>query len=207
MADKKFQLPFNGFWLTFWGGDTLEQNHHHDTVSQKYAFDFIQTDKNGKFFRTNGKNNDDYFSFGTDIISPADGVVIEVVDGLRDNKPRELNSFNFIGNYVMLKHGDKLFSILGHLRQNSIVVKAGEQINPGQKLGECGNSGYSTDPHLHFHVQNSDVFAKMDKDYKKINVAMGQKVFFERIQIMKNNKPKTVENYSPFKGDVVGKNS
>lgn len=201
---QKFVLPFNDFWLTFWGGDSLEQNHHHDTVSQKYAFDFIQTGENGKFFRTNGKTNEDYFSFGLDIIAPTNGVVVEVVDGLRDNKPGELNSFNFIGNYVMLKHEANLFSVLGHLRQNSISVKVGEKVSSSQKLGECGNSGYSTDPHLHFHVQNSDVFAKMDKNYKKIYVAKGQKIYFERIRVMKESKQKIVEDYSPIKGDVIG---
>lgn len=199
-----FRLPFNGFWLTFWGGDTLKQNHHHDSTSQKYAFDLIQTDENGKFFRTTGKTNEDYFSFGLDIVAPANGVIVEVVNGLRDNKPGELNSFNFIGNYVMLRHEAKLFSVLGHLRQNSIVVKAGDKVKIGQKLGECGNSGYSTDPHLHFHVQNSDVFAKMDKDYKQVNVAKGQKIYFERTKIEKNGKQKIVDNYSPVKGDIVG---
>src|SRR4051812_32979782 len=106
--DQKFILPFNGFWLTFWGGDTLEKNYHHSTVSQKYAFDFIQTNETGNFFRSNGKTNEDYFSFGLDIIAPSNAVVIEIVDGMRDNKPGELNSFNVIGNYIMLKHGNSL---------------------------------------------------------------------------------------------------
>ena len=200
---QQFSLPFSDFWLTFWGGDSLKQNHHHDTISQKHAFDFIQTDKNGKFFRTTGANNEDYFSFGQDIISPAAGVVIEVVDGLRDNKPGQLNSFNFIGNYVMLKHGNSLFSVLGHLRQNSITVKVGEKVSLGQKLGACGNSGYSTDPHLHFHIQDSDVFAEMDENYKRIDIAKGQKIFFEQIKLMKNGKQTIVENYSPVKGDII----
>lgn len=199
---QQFFLPFTGFWLTFWGGDTRAQNHHHDTTSQKYAFDFIQTDESGKFFRTTGADNEDYFSFGQDIISPSPGIVIEVVDGLRDNKPGQLNSFNFTGNYVMLKHGNGLFSILGHLRQHSIVVKAGDKVNLGQKLGECGNSGYSTDPHLHFHVQDSSVFAEMDKDYKRVDIAQGQKIFFARLKLIKNGK-QTVENYSPVKADIV----
>jgi murein DD-endopeptidase MepM/ murein hydrolase activator NlpD len=198
-----FRLPFDDFWLTFWGGDTLKQNHHHDSTSQQYAFDFIQTDKEGKFFRTNGKTNADYFSFGADIIAPADGVVVEVVSGLRDNNPGELNSFNFIGNYVLIRHAPKVFSVLGHLRQNSVVVSVGKKVKSGHKLGECGNSGYSTDPHLHFHVQNSDVFAKMDKNYKKIDVAKGQKVFFDRVTLLNDENQRVMSGYSPVKGDVV----
>ncbi|MFO0920135.1 MAG: M23 family metallopeptidase [Candidatus Saccharimonadales bacterium] len=203
MKSVKFSLPFNGSWLTFWGGDTAEQNHHHSVASQKFAFDFIQTDKDNKFFRTNGKTNNDYFSFGADILAPADGVVIETVNGLRDNKPSELNSFNYIGNYIMIKHEGKLFSVLGHLKQNSIVVSVGDTVKRGQKIAKCGNSGYTTDPHLHFHIQNSDVFAKVNKDYKRIDIAKGQKVFFDKIIVLKDDKKKTKNDYSPVKGDII----
>lgn len=199
----KLQLPFNDFWLTFWGGDTAEQNHHHDVASQKYAFDFIKTNKDGKFFRTNGKTNGDYFSFGADILAPADGVVVEVVNGLRDNKPSELNSFNFIGNYIMIKHAEDIFSILGHLRQNSAVVNVTDKVKVSQKIAECGNSGYTTEPHLHFQIQNSDVFAKVDKNYKRIDIAKGQKVFFKQVFALKDDEQETKSNYSPIKGDTV----
>lgn len=201
-----FILPFNGLWLTFWGGDSLAKNIHHGTTSQKYAFDFIKTNENNKFFRTNGKTNEDYFVFGLDIITPADGVVVEVVDGLRDNKPGDLNSFNYLGNYVMLKHQPKVYSVLGHLRQNSTQVKAGDKVIAGQKLGVCGNSGYSTDPHLHFHVQNSDIFARVDKNYKRIDIAKGQKVYFKQIKIIEGDKEKIKHRYSPIKGDIIGNN-
>ncbi len=200
-----FSLPFNDFWLTFWGGDTAEQNHHHDVASQKYAFDFIQTDKDGKFYRTNGKTNEDYFSFGADILAPANGIVVEVVNGLRDNKPGELNSFNYIGNYILIKHSENLFSVLGHLRQNSIAVAVGDKVKSGQKLAECGNSGYTTDPHLHFHVQNSDVFAKVDKNYKRVDIAKGQKVFFDQVTALKDGKSEIKKDYSPVKGDTVAR--
>ncbi len=194
-----FTLPFKGTWLTFWGGDTAELNHHHDTKCQKYAFDFIMVNDNDGFFKTDGSNNEDYFSFGLDILAPADGEVIEVVSGLRDNKPKELNNFNFIGNYVMIKHDESTFSILGHLKRDSTVVKVGQKVKAGNKLAECGNSGYTTDPHLHFHVQDSDVFARVDENYKRVDVAKGKKVYFSKLKVSKNTK----ENYSPVKGDKV----
>ncbi len=198
-ATHKFSLPFHGTWLTFWGGDTAESNHHHDTQSQKYAFDFIMVNKEVSFFKTDGSSNEDYFSFGLDILAPASGEIIEVVSGLRDNKPKELNSFNFIGNYIMIKHDDSTFSVLGHLKQNSTVVKVGQKVKAGDKLAECGNSGYTTDPHLHFHVQDSDVFAKLDDNYKRIDVAKGKKVYFDKLKVGKDIE----ENYSPIKGDKV----
>ena len=194
-----FSLPFNGEWLTFWGGDTAEQNHHHDSQSQRYAFDFIVVDDSGKFVKTNGATSDDYYSFGLDVLAPADGEVVEAVDGLRDNKPKELNNFNFIGNYIMIKHDDKTYSVLGHLKQHSVAVKNGDRVKRGQKIALCGNSGNTSDPHLHFHVQDSDVFAKVDENYKRQDVARGVKVYFLNIKVNGNVATKR----SPVKGDRV----
>lgn len=198
-SSVNFILPFKGAWLTFWGGDTKDLNHHHDTQSQKYALDFIVVSEKDNFFKTDGSSNADYYSFGLDILAPADGEVIEVVSGLRDNKPKELNSFNYIGNYIMIKHDGTTFSVLGHLRQGSMIVKVGQKVNAGDKIAECGNSGYTTDPHLHFHVQDSDIFAKVDDDYKRVDVAKGKKVYFNRLSVGGDTK----ENYSPIKGDKV----
>lgn len=198
-----YSLPFDGKWLTFWGGDTLEQNIHHDTVSQKHAFDFIMVDESGKFFRTNGETVEDYYSFGQNILAPGDGKVAEAVDGLRDNKPGQLNSFNFLGNYIMIQHSSEAFSVLGHLQQGSVLVKAGQNVRAGEMLAKCGNSGYSTDPHLHYHVQDSAIFAEIDTDYKRIDIAKGKKIRFEQIEVINRSKNKTLKNYSPVKGDVV----
>lgn len=194
-------MPFNGTWLTFWGGDVDEKNHHHGTQSQRYAFDFIVVGDNDNFYRTDGNTNEDYFSFGLNILAPANGEVVEVVNGLRDNKPGELNSFNYIGNYIMIKHGEAVYSILGHLKQDSVTVKVGDRIKAGEKIALCGNSGYTTDSHLHFHVQDSDIFSRVDKNYKRIDIAKGKKVYFNALRV--NNVTKT--NYSPVKGDKVSR--
>ena len=196
-------LPFCGQWLTFWGGDTLKQNYHHDIISQKYAFDFIMIDKNKQWFRIDGKICEDYFSFGQNIVAPADGIAIEVVEGLRDNMPGETNDFNSIGNYIMLKHDSKTYSLLCHLKQNSTLIKVNQKVKTGEKLAQCGNSGNSSAPHLHFQVQNSPVFAKFDQDYNRINIAKGRKVTFQTIQVQAIDKFVIQNNYSPVKGDVV----
>jgi murein DD-endopeptidase MepM/ murein hydrolase activator NlpD len=198
-SDIVFSLPFDGSWTVFWGGDSLDQNHHNTTKSQKYAYDFIVIDEEHKFFRKDGGLNEDYYSYGMKVLSPADGEVIETVNGLRDNKPKELNNFNFIGNYIMIKHNENTFSILGHLKQNSIGVKVGDIVKSGDVIARCGNSGYTTDPHLHFHVQDSSIFAKVDKRYNLIEIAKAKKVYFTKLKV--NNK--LVDNYSPIGGDIV----
>lgn len=99
----------------------------------------------------------------------------------------------------MIKHNESTFSVLGHLKRDSTAVKVGQKVKSGDKLAECGNSGYTTDPHLHFHVQGSDVFAKVDENYKRIDIAKGKKVYFAKLKIGEETR----ENYSPVKGDKV----
>ncbi|CAN5625598.1 hypothetical protein BH23PAT2_BH23PAT2_02530 [soil metagenome] len=99
----------------------------------------------------------------------------------------------------MIKHNDTTFSVLGHLKQNSTIINVGQKVKAGDKLAECGNSGHTTDPHLHFHVQDSDVFARVDENYKRVDVAKGKKIYFSRLRVNEDTK----ENYSPVKGDKV----
>lgn len=59
------------------------------------------------------------------------------------------------GNYVIIEHENKEYSMLAHLKKNSIQVKVGELVKEGQHIGRCGNSGNSSEPHLHFQIMNS----------------------------------------------------
>ena len=118
------RLPFNGEWLTFWGGDTLAQNHHHNNQCQRYGFDFVIVDAMGSMYRVDGSENEQYYSFEQPILAAGDGVVVEAVDGVRDNRPFDINPYSVLGNYVMLQHSEQEFSVLGHLRQGSVSVRA-----------------------------------------------------------------------------------
>ncbi len=89
--ESKLILPFEGEWGVFWGGDTKEENYHVESNAQKGAFDFLIKDQEGKSFRNEGKTNEDYYAFGKRIISPSDGEVVLVVDGVKDNIPGKLN--------------------------------------------------------------------------------------------------------------------
>ena len=50
--------------------------------------------------------------------------------------------------------------MLAHLRQGSVAVGQGQQVAAGDTLGRCGNSGNTSEPHLHFHLQDSPVFGQ-----------------------------------------------
>ncbi len=185
----KLILPFKGEWTVFWGGDTKKLNYHVESEAQKNAFDILITDKKGKTFKTDGKINEDYYAFGKELIAPCSAEVVMVVDGIKDNIPGEMNPVYVPGNTVILKTINNEYLFFAHFKQNSIVVKQGQKIKQGELLGLCGNSGNSSEAHLHFHIQNIE----------DINKATGMKCYFEKI-IVNGNLEK---DYSPIKGEKV----
>lgn len=185
----KLKLPFNGEWFVVWGGDTKELNYHVESDAQKNAFDFIIKDKNGKSYKTDGQTNDDYYAFGKELIAPCDGEIVLVVDGIKDNKPGELNPIYIPGNTVIIKTENNEYLFFAHFKQNSIRVKQRQKIKQGELLGLCGNSGNSSEPHLHFHIQ----------DVENMNIATGVKCYFEEIYV--NGEIK--KDYSPIKNELI----
>ena len=182
-------LPFNNEWTVFWGGETEELNCHVNNRAQKGAFDLIITNADGKSFRTDGRTNEDYYAYGQEIIAPCNATVVLTVDGIKDNKPGELNPIYVPGNTVILKTDNSEYLFFAHFRQASIVVEQGQQVKKGQLLGLCGNSGNSSEPHLHFHIQNVE----------DMNKATGASCYFDRIYV--NGELKS--DYSPIKGDKI----
>ncbi|MBO9731408.1 MAG: peptidoglycan DD-metalloendopeptidase family protein [Chitinophaga sp.] len=182
-------LPFKGEWTVFWGGDTQEQNYHVVVPFQKNAFDIVINNKEGRSYKTDGKTNDDYYAFGQPILAPCDGEIVMAVDGVKDNVPGVMNALYIPGNAILLKTKDEEYILLAHFKRNSVKVKQGDVVKQGQLLGLCGNSGNSSEPHLHFHIQHVEDFSH----------ATGIKCYFEKLTVngvLKND-------YSPVKGDRI----
>lgn len=156
-----YTLPFRGEWYVFNGGPDRSTSHSWDIVAQRYAYDFVITDDALKRWRegARGTDLDDYLCYAKPILSPADGTVVEVRNDVRD-APRPgtgwMDPFavDIRGNYVVIEHAEDEYSVLAHLVPGSITVREGEEVPRGQELGRCGNSGNSSEPHLHFHVQD-----------------------------------------------------
>jgi murein DD-endopeptidase MepM/ murein hydrolase activator NlpD len=87
---------------------------------------------------------------GTEVYAAAPGRVVEAVDGFDSGAP--FAEFAWRANNVVIDHGDNRFSIYFHLKKGGVLVKAGDEVFRGQKIGLSGNSGYSFGPHLHFAV-------------------------------------------------------
>ena len=182
-------LPFKGVWTVFWGGDTKEQNYHVESLAQKNAFDIMVYDERGSTHKGNGLINEDYYAFGKELFAPCDGEVVLVVDGVKDNVPGILNPIYIPGNTVVIKTSKGEYVFFAHFKQHSIVVKQGQQVKTGELLGLCGNSGNSSEPHLHFHLQNVE----------DMILATGAKCFFDQLKV--NGVLRS--DYSPVKGDKI----
>jgi murein DD-endopeptidase MepM/ murein hydrolase activator NlpD len=189
-------LPFKGEWLIFWGGDTPAQNYHQDAPTQRFAFDIFKTDAEGSSHKGEGKTNEDYYAFGQEIVADADGVVTDVVTGIKDNVPGVMNPLMAVGNFVMIRHANGEVSFFAHLKYESTKVKVGDQIKRGQVIGLCGNSGNSSEAHLHYQIQNTTLFEAENS----------MKVFFEKVLVKRAGKTETKTEYSPVKGDIVSQN-
>lgn len=159
----RYTLPFRGEWLVYNGGITPADSHSWDILTQRYAYDFVIADAALRRHSSSGRALTDYFCYGQDVTAPADGEVVTVRDGVRDAPCPgsgwiDFLSLDFRGNFVVIKHAEGEYSFLAHLIPGSIVVRAGQRVQRGQVIGRCGNSGHSSEPHLHFHIQDRPSF-------------------------------------------------
>lgn len=153
------QLPFSDEFYVFWGGRSVEQNYHAAHAGQRFAMDLLVL-QDGSSHRGEGSRNEDYFCFGKPILAPADGRVVEVIDGVADNVPGEMNPSQPTGNRVVIDHGNDEYSVLAHLRQGSVRVTKGQVVRTGAQMADCGNSGNSSEAHLHYQLQAGPEFGK-----------------------------------------------
>jgi len=152
------ELPFENEWRINQGGRTGLLNNHFSNREARYGVDFGQR-IDGLAFSGDGTNNEDYFSFGKRLNAPADGIIIDMQNTIEDNPiVGEFNSEEPLGNYIIIDHLNGEFSFMAHLKKNSITVNLGDNVQKGQEVGKIGNSGRSTGPHLHYHMQTTSDF-------------------------------------------------
>ncbi len=154
-SQVEFRLPLEGPVTVAWGGSTAAVNYHVFLPDQRWAYDLLVT-RDGRSFRTDGADPEDYYAYGLPVYAPASGVVFASHDGEPDvmiGAPRW--GLAGLGNYVGVEvaPGESLF--IGHLQPGSVTVDVGDHVVNGQLLGRVGNSGNSSEPHVHLHLQDS----------------------------------------------------
>lgn len=128
-------------------------------IGQRYAIDWVQIGANLKSYRGDPKDNHSYLCFGADAVAVADGVVAEFKDGIPENVPNAapivpITLETIAGNHINLDLGGGVYALYAHLQPGSLRVKLGDKVKRGQLLGLVGNSGNSSEPHLHFQLMD-----------------------------------------------------
>lgn len=170
-------LPFTGRWLVQNSPASRVPSHGTALFGTSHAIDFVPVDADGRtaprgiasLFATEPPES--FVGFGRPVLAPVSGEVVAVLDGEEDHVARR-SAFALIryaltqrsrirrgtaaiaGNHVAIRAGRALV-LLAHLRAGSVRVRPGQRVVAGEAIGECGNSGNSTEPHLHVQVSDS----------------------------------------------------
>jgi murein DD-endopeptidase MepM/ murein hydrolase activator NlpD len=131
-------------------------------IAQRFAIDWVQLREDGKTWAGDQLKNESYRCYGAEALAVADAAVVATKDGIPENIPGPTSRAVPItletvgGNFVILDLGGSRFAFYAHLQPGSLRVKVGDKVRRGQALGLVGNSGNSTEPHLHFHISNAN---------------------------------------------------
>lgn len=149
VGTPQFVLPFSGEWV-------VTQGNKGEITHQRfwaYAWDFEIMDTAGKTWADNPLDPTEYFCYGKTVSASADGSIARMVDTIPDNVINQINTYEKWGNYIVISHGNGIFSLYGHLKAGSVRVAVGDYVKLGDPLARVGNSGRSAVPHLHFNIQ------------------------------------------------------
>lgn len=145
----------NGVYHVGQGGNHPLINYHNVSTTQRYALDVTRLNALG--LRAAGlypERLDRYAIFGDTLYSPCSGVVDTARTDLPDLTPPDRDREHPPGNHVVL-NCDGVTVYLAHLMQGSVRVATGDSVAAGTPMGRVGNSGNTTEPHLHLHAERN----------------------------------------------------
>jgi hypothetical protein len=152
----------NGNYYVAHGGNTPIVNYHNEYPPQQFALDIVKINSWG--FRANGFYPDDlhkYTIYGDRLYSPCSGIVRKAVDGFEDRSPSDFanglpEGTPAAGNYVVIDcHGAEIY--IAHMQKGTVRVQEGDVVNENSWIGNVGNSGNTSEPHLHIHAERNGI--------------------------------------------------
>lgn len=180
-SQVKYTFPLRGVIAI--ANMPLNYLHHRQAHSQEFAIDLleIRPDKDSSIGTSRVASPTkltDYHVYGRDVLSVADGTVVEVADAFPESSTVNPWSWSdeafekvsehlrgkvppaniLCGNYAVIRHSDSEFSFYAHLKHNSLTVRAGDKVKARQPIAKAGSTGNSTEPHLHFQLMDSADF-------------------------------------------------
>lgn len=172
IAPRALDAPLEGRWVALNSPADRRPSHGTHGSGQTFAVDLVFEADRPAFGTGSGfRPPTDFPAFDQPVFAPADAVVVKAVDGARDHASRsnwtayaymmlegivrELGGPRFLlGNHLILRLDDGAHVALAHLRRGSLEVRPGERVRRGQPIARCGNSGNSSEPHLHMQVMD-----------------------------------------------------
>lgn len=167
--------PVRGRWVAINSPGSAVPSHGVKAYGQMYAVDLIQSAPDAAAtigWGLRPRRPEAYPSFGQPVVAMATGTVARVRDGRRDHGSRHtwpllvwmmtVEGFvrelvgvgSMLGNHVVVEHDDGTYAAYAHLRRGSAPVRAGQRVAAGEKVGEVGNTGNTSEPHLHVQLMD-----------------------------------------------------
>ena len=142
-------VPIEGDAVLLGGKD---YHTHAVWPSERYAYDILEHP-----YDTGSTNLQSYGIYGKNVYAPIKGEIIEVHNGEKDIAPNVDKFTSSLGNYIFMRIDKKgTYLIFAHLKNNSIIVKKGDVVDIGVKIAQVGNSGTTSEPHLHIQHQKNN---------------------------------------------------
>ncbi|MFC9844381.1 M23 family metallopeptidase [Streptomyces sp. NPDC060223] len=182
LADRppvEVEPPVRGRWSALNSPATRVPSHRTHAYGQTYAIDIVAEPEDGPRTRPAfaklwpiARRNHLFPAYDEPLFAVADATVVHAGDWMRDHLSRnslpavgylmlieawvrETGGASWIvGNHVVLDLGDGVYAMYAHLRRGSLTVRPGDRVRAGQPIARCGNSGNSTEPHVHFQLMD-----------------------------------------------------
>lgn len=169
-------------------------------VSERFAVDLVQVDARGSTSDPpSSANNEDYYAWGEDVLAAGSGTVVAVVADLPDLPVGASDPGRPAGNHVVIQHGPGVFGVYAHLMQGSATVAIGSSVQGGQRIGAVGNSGNTSEPHLHLHFAD-----RWDgSDPLALFKSQGVPALFWGAHLARGHRTLPLEGSTPLEPDVV----
>lgn len=186
--------PVRGRWSALNSPANRVPSHGVQTYGQAYAIDLVYDPADTprpRFarWRPLARPARAFPAFGQPVYAVAAGTVVRASGWQRDhwsrNSPlgllylivegalRELTGAGrVLGNHLVLDLGGGVYALYAHLKRRSITVAPGDRVSEGQVVAACGNSGNSSEPHLHFQLM----------DHRRATVAAGLPMRFRGVE-------------------------
>jgi Peptidase family M23 len=202
-------LPVTGRWRALNTPADKVPSHGLHAYGQTYAIDLVhdplERPRPAFGWRPLSRPPEDFPGFGQPVFAPADGVVVRARDRSQDHDSR--NSWpallllvaeaavreargpgGILGNHLVLDLGDGVYAVLAHLKHGTLRVGPGGRVTAGEQVAECGNTGNSTEPHVHFHLM----------DHPNVLFAAGLPMRFDRFEVAGATRGGVPDSKHPF---------